>query len=208
MTTPQSGPPAPEYGAQPPAPGPYGQGGYPPPPAPPAYPAPGYPQPGYAQPGYPPAAYAAAGPTRPGMVTAAAVLCFIWGGLALLWALIAGLIGAAVSSIGSACNQATGGDVSCSAASGVGGIAIVVAIALMVVAGLLIWGGVVALSGKNSKVAVIAAGILVVLQIIWMIAVGGVAFSIFGIVVPVLIIVFLMNNTSKGWFSAKGGATF
>jgi hypothetical protein len=81
---------------------------------------------------------------------------------------------------------------------------------LIVAAALLIWGGVVALSGKNAKVCVIAGGLLILAQIISLIASGGaaIAFAIFGIVVPVLIIVFLMNGTSKAWFTAKGGATF
>ena len=205
MTTPQGGTPTPEYGQQPypQQPSPYGQGGYPPAPPPPPYAAPGYPAPGYPAPGY----GAPAGLARPGMVTAAAVLCFIWGGFAIIGSLISMLGGAVVSAVGSVCSQ-TDTTGACAAASGAGGFLIVVGIVLIVCAGLLIWGGVVALSGKNSKVSVIACGILVIAEIAMMIASGSVAFSIFGIIVPILIILLLMNETSKAWFTAKGGATF
>ncbi|MBN9609163.1 MAG: hypothetical protein J0I11_07580 [Actinobacteria bacterium] len=207
MTTPPGGTPTPDYEQQayPQQPGPYGQPGYPPPPPPPQYAAPGYPAPGYAAPGY----GAPAGLARPGMVTAAAVLCFIWGGFAIIGSLISMLGGAVVSAVGSACTQAgTDSTGVCEAASGAGGFLVVVGIVLIVCAGLLIWGGVVALSGKNSKVSVIACGILVIAEIAMMIASGSVAFSIFGVIVPILIIVLLMNKTSKAWFTAKGGATF
>lgn len=205
MTTPQGGPSTPDYGGPAPAaPGPYGQAGYPPPPA---YGAPGYPPPGYPQPGYPAPGYPPAGPARPGMVTAAAVLCFIWGGFAIIGSLVSMLGGAVVSAVGSACSAVDTTGV-CDSASGAGTFLVLIGIVLIVCAGLLIWGGVVALSGKNAKVSVIACGILVVAQIAMMIASGGVAFAIFGIIVPVLIIVLLMNAASKNWFAAKGGVTF
>jgi hypothetical protein len=144
------------------------------------------------------------------MVTAAAVLSFIWGGFAIIGALISMLVGGVASSVGAACNAY--GDATtaaaCDTVKGAGGLLIFIGIALIVVAGLLIWGGVVALSGKNGKVSVIACGILVILEIVEIIAAGGVAFAIFGIIVPVLIIVFLMNTASRNWFRAKGGTSF
>jgi hypothetical protein len=149
------------------------------------------------------------------MVTAAAVLSFIWGGFSIIGSLISLAAGSFVSSVGSACDSiadqidaATGA--ACTATSSLGGVLIIIGIVLIVAAALLIWGGVVALSGKNSKICVIAGGLLILAQIISLIASGGasIAFGIFGIVVPVLIIVFLMNGTSKAWFQAKGGATF
>lgn len=179
-----------------------------------------YPQQQYPQQPYPqqqayagvPAGYGPIAPARPGMVTAAAVLCFIWGGLAIIGALISMLGGAVVSSVGAACNSVGNLDSATSAAcddvAGSGGLLIFIGIALMVVAGLLIWGGVVALSGKNGKVSVIACGILIILEIVMMIAGGGATFSIVGIIVPVLIIVFLLNTGSRNWFRARGGATF
>lgn len=208
MTTPPGGTPTPEFHGQQsgPNPAPYGEGGYPPAPPPP-YGAPGYPAAGYPPAGYPAPGYGPSGPARPGMVTAAAVLCFVWGGFAIIGALVSMLGGAVVSAVGTACTSldTTG---ACTSASGAGTFLILVGIVLIVCAGLLIWGGVVALSGKNAKVSVIACGILVVAEIAMMIASGGAAFAIFGIIVPILIIVLLMNKTSKSWFLAKGGATF
>lgn len=208
----------------------------PPDPNQPGYPAqPGYPpQPGYpAQPGYPqPAAgapYGAPAPgaypppyagvpmapigmpassARPGMVTAAAVLSFIWGGLAILGALVSMLVGGVASTVGSACNVAGVTSADCDTVKSAGGFLIFVSIVLIIVAALLIWGGVVALSGKNTQICVIAAGILIILEIVEIIAAGSVAFAIFGIIVPILIAVFLLNNASKAWVRSRGGKTF
>lgn len=211
MTIPTGDPGQPGYGQQPyqppipPAPppgaGPYGQPGYPPPPPPYA----AYPAPGYGAPALP----------RPGMVTAAAVLSFIWGGFSIIGSIISLAAGSLVSGLGGVCDSladqvdaATGA--ACTSTRSVGGLLIIIGIVLIIAAALLIWGGVVALSGKNSKVCVIAGGLLILAQIISMIASGGdgIAFAIFGIIVPVLIIAFLMNGTSKAWFKAKGGSTF
>lgn len=189
---PYAGQPYPQqpYGAQ--APQPYG--------APPPY-------------GQPPApGYGATAPTRPGLVTAAAVLCFIWGGLSIISSFVTMAAGSVLSTASGICatsNVDEFGEL-CASTSGWGGFFIIVSIVLIVAAGLLIWGGVVALNGKNGKIGVIAGGLLVVLQIVSMIASGGAAigFAIFGIIVPILIIVFLINPASKAWFRAKGGQTF
>lgn len=206
MTLPPDGT-QPAYGSAPP-PNPYGQAGYPATP-PPAYAAPGFPAPGYGAP---------AGAARPGMVTAAAVLCFIWGGFSIIGAFITMVGGALFSAASSTCGVGTTGDTEldkalgnvCSAASGAGGFLIVISIILIVAAALLIWGGVVAITGKNSKIGVIAGGLLILAQIVSLIASGGsgIGFAIFGLIVPVLIIVFLINANSKAWFKSKGGATF
>lgn len=205
MTTPPNGtpPPADPYGGQQ-----YGQQPYPQQPyaqQPPAYGGPpGYPPPAY---GAPPAGYA---PARPGMVTAAAVLSFVWGGLSIISSLITMAAGSVLSSVSSNCVGSDELGNLCSATSGWGGFFIIVSIVLIVAAGLLIWAGVVALNGKNGKIGVIAGGLLIVLQIVSMIASGfaGVGFAVFGVIVPVLIIVFLINPASKAWFKAKGGQTF
>jgi uncharacterized membrane protein YidH (DUF202 family) len=204
VTTPTGDPGQPGYGQQPyppqtPAPGPYGQ----PAPGPYGQPAPG-PYGQYPQGAYPPPQYAApagygvpgygppAGLPRPGMVTAAAVLSFIWGGFSIIGSIISLAAGSFVSGLGNVCDSladqvddATG--LACHTTRSAGGLLIVIGIVL-----------------------IIAAGLLILAQIISLIASGGaaIAFAIFGIVVPVLIIVFLMNGTSKAWFTAKGGATF
>jgi hypothetical protein len=232
VTTPTGDPGQPGYGQQPyppqsppqaPAAGPYGQqypqgsypqGAYPPGayPPPPQYAAPaGYRAPAYGAPGYGPPP----GAQRPGLVTAAAVLSFIWGGFSIIGSLISLAAGSFVSGLGDVCDslatqidEATGQ--ACLTTRSAGGLLIVLGIVLIVAAALLIWGGVVALSGKNAKVCVIAGGLLILAQIISLIASGGsgIGFAIVGIVVPVLIVAFLMNAGSKAWFKAKGGATF
>lgn len=206
MTTPPDGsaPYGQPYPQQPPA-APYGQGGYPAAP-PPAYGAPGYGPPGYGPP---------AGPVRPGTVTAAAVLSFIWGGFSILGSIITLAAGSFLSGASNLCDSVTSeldkaSGIVCGGASSLGGLLIVMGIILIAAAALLIWGGVVALSGKNGKVGVIAGALLIVAQIVQLIASGfdGVGFAIFGVIVPVLIIAFLMNTAGKAWFRAKGGTSF
>lgn len=202
MTTPTQGPQQP-YGEQPYLQQPYLQQPYP------------QQAQAYAQQPYPayagaPGAYGAAPLARPGMVTAASILAFIWGGLAILFALISLLVGGAASSIGSACSATAGLDNqgACAAVGSAGGFLIFIGIAMIVVAALLIWGGVVAMSGKSGQILVIAGGVMVVVAIISMIA-GGSAFSaILSIVVPALIVIFMLNPASKAWIKAKGGKTF
>jgi len=203
------------------------------------YQQPGYQQPGYAQPGYqqpgqypppqsapyptqgfPPAgAYGQpgygvpAGTLRPGMVTAAAVLAFIWGAHGILF----GLIGIAAGSVlNSASDAVCSGSsyltadtaAACDSVSGIGTFLIVVTIVTIVIAGLMIWGGVVALNGKNGQILVIACAVYAVLAIISVIG-SSFAFSyLLGIVIPILIAVFMLNTQSRAWFRARAGKTF
>ena len=148
-----------------------------------------------------------AGPGRPGMVTAAAVLAFVWGGLTIISSLLSMAAGSLFSSAGSACaeNDQSG---LCAFAAGSESLLIVIGSALIVAAGLVIWGGVAALSGKNGKVLVITSAIQVVIQVVWMIDTGSVAFGIVGVIVPIGIIVLMVSSASKGWFHAVRGATF
>lgn len=203
MTTPPPGEtPQPYYGQQP-----YPPQSYPPQPDP-YGPPPGYPV------AYGPPGFGAPANPRPGLVTAAAVLSFIWGGFSILASIVTLAAGSFVSGAGNLCEALTAdaerlpGTV-CAGTGTIGGLLIAVGLVLIIAAALLIWGGVVALSGKNAKVGVIAGGLLIVVQIVSLIASGsGVGFSIAGIIVPVLIVVFLMNANSKAWFKSKGGATF
>ncbi len=227
MTTP------PPYGSAPGQPSGYsGQPGQPGQPYPQSYPGPASaPQPPYGQqqPGYPPAGYPAAGypagggaypgfgapaaQARPGMVTAAAVLAFVFGGFAIIGSIILLAAGGLVSAANDLCNSTTGlssdTQENCNALSGYSGFFKVTEIGLIIVAILLIWGGVTTLTGKNSQILVIGAGIYIVLTIVALIAGGGVGFtSILGFVAPILILVFLFNPASRAWFRAKGGKTF
>jgi hypothetical protein len=172
------------------------------------YPTPSYGPPAFGQPGY----GAPAGSVRPGMVTAAAVLAFVWGGLGILFGLLGLLAGSVLTSATSAvCDDATldrDTVTACNAAGGLGTFLIIVTLGTIVIAGLMIWGGVVALNGKNGQILVIACGVYAVLAILSVIASGFGFTYLLGFVIPALIVVFLLNAQSKAWFKAKGGKTF
>ncbi|SDO23914.1 hypothetical protein SAMN04515671_0261 [Nakamurella panacisegetis] len=201
--TPAPGYGQPQYGQQPPA---YGQ-------------QPGYAQPAYpAAPGFAPAGYGAPmAARRPGMVTAAAVLAFIWGAFAIIGGLIIMAASSIVSSASAYCNSLTTTDATtvadCNTVSGYSGTFKAIAGALAVVAILLIWGGVVALTGKNAQILVIGAAVFILLQIVELIisATSSGSFygtGIIGIVAPVLMLIFMLNPASKAWFRSKGAKTF
>jgi len=115
--------------------------------------------------------------------------------------------GSLLSSAGSACaeNDQSG---LCASAAGSETLVVVLGIALIVAAGLVIWGGVAALSGKSGKILVVTSGIQVVIQIVWLIETGSIAFGTVGTVVPIGIIVLMVVPASRSWFRALGGATF
>lgn len=217
--------------------GPQPQPGYGQPPGQPAYGQPGYQQPGYpsggfqqpypGQPGpagygqYPPPQYGAGYPAywqpakagRPGMVTAAAVLAFVWGGLGILFSIFGLLAGSILSTASSAvCNSGTYYDAdtadACNAVSGIGGFLIAITIATIVIAALMIAGGVTAISGKNGQILVIACAVYAILAIVSVI-ISGFGFAyLLGFVIPVLIVVFMLNGQSRAWFRSVGGRTF
>jgi len=170
---------------------------------------PGYPTPNnFGQPGY----GAPVGTGRPGMVTAAAVLAFVWGGLGILFGLLGLAAGSLLTSATSVvCDDSTldrDTAVACTAAGGLGTFLIIVTIGTIVIAGLMIWGGVVALNGKNGQILVVACGVYALLAIVSAISSGFGFAYLLGFVIPVLIVVFLLNAQSKAWFKAKGGKTF
>jgi hypothetical protein len=173
------------------------------------YPAPNaYGQPAYGQPAY----GAPAGSARPGMVTAAAVLAFIWGGLGILFGLL-GLVAGSVltSATNTVCDNTSltaSSAAACESVSGIGTFLVIITIGLIVVAGLMIWGGVVALSGKNGQILVIACAVYAALALITVFGSGFEFTSLLGFVIPVLILVFMFNGASRAWFRAKGGKTF
>ncbi len=171
-------------------------------------------QPGYpAAPGYPPAGYGApAVAARPGMVTAAAVLAFIFGAFAIIGSLITVAASGVVDYASSICSSVNVNDpqysADCQTVNGYSGFAKVLAIGLAIVAILLIWGGVVALSGKNAQLLVIGCAAYIIVEIIFAIAASFGGTVIVGFVAPVLILIFLLNPGSRAWFKAKGGKTF
>ena len=145
--------------------------------------------------------------TRPGTVKAAAVLALVWGGLTIISTLVSMVGGSILSSTGSAWAMNDQSGLRAFVADSTG-LLIVMGSALIVAAALVIWGSTIALKGKNAKVLVIASGIQVIIQIVWMIDTGSIAFGIVGVIVPILIIALILSSASRSWFQARGKATF
>lgn len=120
------------------------------------------------------------------MVTAAAVLAFISGGLGLIGNLLA------FSVIGSFGVPSS--------------LVIFVVIGLVLSIGL-IYGGVQALQGKNFVILLGLAAASIVINLISMLIYFQ-ASSLISFIFPILIIVFLVNPQSKAWITARGGKTF
>ena len=125
------------------------------------------------------------------MVTAAAVLAFVVGGLGIIVGLITLFVGTAIIGI----------------SSGLGGIAIVAAILVLAVGGVYIWSGLLALQGKNAKFLTIVAGVAAVLQLISMLS-NFTASSLISLAISVGIVVLLIQPASRNWFRSKGVSTF
>ncbi|MEJ7647816.1 MAG: hypothetical protein WKF57_02030 [Nakamurella sp.] len=131
---------------------------------------------------------------RPGVLTAAAVIAFVVGGFSILGGIA--LLG--LSSIGF-----------------IASFLVISGIVALVLSGLLIWGGVTALSGKNSRILVSACGLVILWNIISAILLSAQldtytvsATDFVRIILPVLIIVFCLNPQSKDWVRSRGGSTF
>jgi len=121
---------------------------------------------------------------RPSTVTTAAVLAFVIGGLMIIGMLVV----LSVSNI-------------------IGGSYWIFAILGLIVAAAMIYGGVQLLPGKDSRIIVIGAGLIVVVQIINMLS-YFVATQLIVVVMAVLIIVFCLQPAGKDWVRSKGGTTF
>lgn len=170
-------------------------------------------QPGYGQqPGGPPAygqqsGYApqygyggGAPPSRPGGVTAAAVLGFILGGLATVGAIFfvgsSALIG--VDDGGSGL------------AGALSGIIIVLALIFLVIAVIMIWGSVLALKGRSRVLLIVGASLLTAFGLISFFSslgnsgtdAGGIVSPLIGLVMSILIIVLLSVGAASQYFAA------
>lgn len=181
--------------------GQYPQGSYPPPGSyPPAAPQPGPGQPQYGQQQYgqpqygPPAAYGQPGQAqpygakRPGVLTAAAVLAFVGGGFGL---------------IGNLSNF--------SVFSFISGFLVVLSILSLVAAAGLIFGGIQAITGKDTRILIGAAAALIginLIVLIWVMSQWGFyGVGLISFVLPILVIVFARNPQSTAWIRSKGGTT-
>jgi hypothetical protein len=150
-------------------------------------------QPGWGapqQPGYTPAPSYSAGPPaaggqRPGMVTAAGVIGIVWGGLGLLF----GLLALAVSF----------------ALGAVFGLLVLIAV---VVAGALLWAGIQVIQGKSPRllllISYVAIGINLI-EMIWAATQGASIFSgLLGFILPGVIVFLLLNQQSKQYYASRG----
>jgi hypothetical protein len=99
-------------------------------------------------------------------------------------------------------------------ASEAAGSGIVIAIAVLngVFAAIMVWGGVMALTGKNGQILGFAAIALIVVNVastIYALSQGGHMFSgSLGIILPAVIISSLRQQRSRDYFAAKGGKAF
>lgn len=147
--------------------------------------APGY---GQAPAGYgnAPAGYGQApGGQRPGMVTAAGIIGIVWGGLGLLFGLLA-----------------------LSVAFTFGGVFGLLVLLSVVVAGALLWAGIQVIQGKSPRLLLLISYVAIginLLTTIWAVAQGASIFSgLLGLILPVVVVVLLMNQQSKQYYASRG----
>jgi hypothetical protein len=148
-----------------------------------------------------PAEYSSGPIARPGTVTTAAVLAFVQAGLTLICSIILMIgLGALAGAMDDA--ETIGGiDVNEGALAGLW----ILAIVGLVGAGLLIWGGVKALSGTAGKILIIAAGLQILLCIIWLAAFQGGIVSILLVVMPIITLVMSLGGPAKQYEASRSG---
>ena len=149
--------------------------------------------------GMPPAPQEHGGPVaRPGTVTAAAVLSFVQAGLTLICTIFVmiglGAVAAATK------NDSIGGiDID----EGMLAFAWILAVAGLIGGGLLIWGGVKALSGTAGQLLVIASAVQIVLCIAWLVGLSGGIVSILLIVMPIIALVLSLGGPAKQFEASR-----
>ncbi len=167
---------------------------------------PGYPQPyGYGQLGQPqPYGYGYGGgasPQRPGAVTAAAVLGFILGAFAVIAAIVLFAGGSFLTGVD---DGGTG------IAGAILGVLIVIGLLVVSIAVMLIWGAVLALSGRSRVLLIVAASLVAGLGLIGFFGslgdpgtdTGGIVSQLIGLVIAGLIIVLLSLDPATQYFAA------
>lgn len=165
---------------------------------------PGYPQPyGYGQLGQPqPYGYGGGtSPQRPGAVTAAAVLGFILGAFAVIAAIVLFAGGSFLTGVD---DGGTG------IAGAILGVLIVIGLLVVSIAVMLIWGSVLALSGRSRVLLIVAASLVAGLGLIGFLGSlgdpstdgGGIVSQLIGLVMAGLIIVLLSLGPAAQYFAA------
>jgi hypothetical protein len=160
-------------------------------------------QPGDANQGYgamPPApAEHSAGPiTRPGTVTAAAVLNFVQAGITLISSILMMTVVGAVTS--AADDESLGG---IEVDEGMLAVFWILTIAGVLGAGLLIWAGIKALSGTAGNLMMIANGLQIVLGIVWLIV--GAPIAVAFLIMPIISLVLSMQGPAKQFEASRAG---
>ncbi len=163
-------------------------------------------QPGDANQGYgamPPAPpeYSSGPVTRPGTVTAAAVLAFVQAGLTLICTIVLMIGLGAISGAVDDAESIGGVDVNEGALAGLW----VLAIVGLVGGGLLIWGGVKALSGTAGQILIIAAALQILLCIVWLAAFEGGIISILLVIMPIITLVMSLGGPAKQFEASRSG---
>lgn len=161
-------------------------------------------QPGDANQGYgsmpaAPAEYSSGPVTRPGTVTAAAVLAFVQAGLTLICAVIV-MIG--LGAVTAANNDESIGGLEVD--EGMLALLWVATIVGLAGAGLLIWAGIKALSGTSGNLMIIAAGLQILLCIFWLIQGGGIV-PILLAIMPIIALVMMLGAPAKQFEASKRG---
>ena len=133
-----------------------------------------------------PAGYGAPTGQRPGLVTGAAIVGIVWGGLGTLFGLIALSVAFALS--------------------GLLGLIILIGVILSVA---LLVGGIFVLTGKDPKLLLYTCYVAIVVNIISLIISlaqnGGSAFSgILGFILPAVIVAQLLQPAAKQYYAARG----
>jgi hypothetical protein len=133
-----------------------------------------------------PAGYGAATDQRPGLVTGAAIVAIVWGGLGTLFGLLAMAVAFSLFPL----------------------LGLFVLLAVLISVALLV-GGIFALQGKSPKLLLYicyAAIVINLLELIFSIVKsGGSVFSgLLGFIIPGVIIALLFQPASKQWFAARG----
>ncbi|MGB3443231.1 MAG: hypothetical protein WBA97_31215 [Actinophytocola sp.] len=147
-----------------------------------------------------PPEYSSGPVTRPGTVTTAAVLSFVQAGLTLICSVIL-MIGLGALA-GAMDDESIGGiDVNEGALAGLW----ILSIVGLIGAGLLIWGGVKALSGTAGQILVIAAALQIVLCVIWLAAFQGGLVAILLAVMPIITLVMSLGGPAKQFEASRKG---
>ncbi len=123
---------------------------------------------------------------KPGMVTAAGVIGIVWGGLGLLFGLLALTV----------------------AFSLFGGFYGLLVLLSVVVSGALLWAGIQVVQGKSPRLLLLISYVAIginLLTMIWAATQGASIFTgLLGFIVPGVVVFLLLNQQSKQYYASRG----